>query len=87
MLYLAEVVQKRGLMGSKAELKLLACQKGDQWNAASNEPAIAVDDIGNHKDGSLVMVEVVGSGGDRRAQRIKEGARQLVTLLQSYSRQ
>ena len=33
------------------------------------------------------MVEVVGSGGDRRAQRIKEGARQLVTLLQSYSRQ
>ena len=87
MLYLAEVVQKRGLMGSKAELKLLACQKGDQWNAASNESAIAVDDIGNHKDGSLVMVEVVGSGSDRRAQRIKEGARQLVTLLQSYSRQ
>lgn len=87
MLYLAEVIQKRGLMGSKAELKLLACQKGDQWNAVTNEPAIATDDAGNYKDGSLVMVEVAGSGGDRKAQRIQEGARQLVTLLQSYSRQ
>ncbi len=86
MLYLAEVVQKRGLMGSKGELKLLACQKGDQWNGV-NEPAIATDEAGNYKDGSLVLVEVAGSGGDRRCQRIQEGARQIVTLLQSYSRQ
>ncbi|OCQ89224.1 pilus motility taxis protein HmpF [Limnothrix sp. PR1529] len=87
MLYLAEVVQKRGLMGSKSELKLLACQKGEQWSAITNEDPIASDDASNYKDGALVLVDAIGSGADRKVKNIQEGARQIVSLLQSYSRQ
>lgn len=87
MLYLAEVVQKRGLMSSKGELKLLACQKGEQWNAVTNEEPIVTDEVSNHKDGALVFVDLLGSGSDRKIKRIQEGARQVVSLLQTYSRQ
>ncbi|TAD79289.1 MAG: hypothetical protein EA001_04510 [Oscillatoriales cyanobacterium] len=87
MLYLAEVVQKRGLMGSKSELKLLACQKGEQWSAISNEDPIPSDEASNYKDGALVLVDAIGSGADRKIKNIQDGARQIVTLLQGYSRQ
>lgn len=87
MLYLAEVVQKRGLMGSKSELKLLACQKGEQWSAIANEDPIPSDDASNYKDGALVLVDAIGSGPDRKIKNIQDGARQIVTLLQGYSRQ
>jgi len=87
VLYLAEVVQKRGLMSSKGELKLLACQKGEQWNAVTNEEPIVTDEVSNHKDGALVFVDLLGSGSDRKIKRIQEGARQVVSLLQTYSRQ
>lgn len=87
MLYLAEVVQKKGFMGSRSELKLLACQKGEQWSAVSNEDPIAADEANNHKDGALVLVDLLGSGSDRRIQRVQEGTRQIVSMLQSYSRQ
>jgi chromosome segregation ATPase len=87
VLYLAEVVQKRGLMGSRSELKLLACQKGEQWSAISNEDPIPSDDASNYKDGALVLVDAIGSGADRKIKNIQDGARQIVTLLQGYSRQ
>lgn len=74
-------------MGAKGELKLLACQKGEQWNAVNNEDPIATDEVASQKDGALVLADVTGSGSDRKVQRIQDGARQIVTLLQSYSRQ
>ena len=74
-------------MGSKSELKLLACQKGEQWSAITNEDPIASDEASNYKDGALVLVDAIGSGSDRKVKNIQDGARQIVTLLQGYSRQ
>lgn len=74
-------------MGSKSELKLLACQKGEQWSAITNEDPIAADEASNYKDGALVLVDAIGSGADRKVKNIQDGARQIVTLLQGYSRQ
>lgn len=87
MLYLAEVQkQKGGLLGggSKAELKLLACQRNDQsWSAVSEE-LISAEDASKLNDGALVMVELSPT---RQVQRIQEAGRPLATILQNYSRQ
>ncbi|RUS96514.1 hypothetical protein DSM106972_087010 [Dulcicalothrix desertica PCC 7102] len=87
MLYLAEVQkQKGGLLGggSKAELKLLACQRNDQsWSAVSEE-VISAEDASKLNDGALVMVELSPT---RQVQRIQEAGRPLATILQNYSRQ
>ncbi|OKH34845.1 hypothetical protein NIES2101_38420 [Calothrix sp. HK-06] len=87
MLYLAEVQkQKGGLLGggSKAELKLLACQRNDQsWSAVSEE-IISAEDANKLNDGALVMVELSPT---RQVQRIQEAGRPLATILQNYSRQ
>ncbi|BAZ18177.1 hypothetical protein NIES4071_100620 [Calothrix sp. NIES-4071] len=87
MLYLAEVQkQKGGLLGggSKAELKLLACQRNDQsWSAVSEE-VISAEEASKLNDGALVMVELSPT---RQVQRIQEASRPLVTILQNYSRQ
>ncbi len=87
MLYLAEVQkQKGGLLGggSKAELKLLACQRNDQsWSAVSEE-VISAEDASKLNDGALVMVELSPT---RQVQRIQEAGRPLSTILQNYSRQ
>jgi chromosome segregation ATPase len=87
VLYLAEVQkQKGGLLGggSKAELKLLACQRNDQsWSAVSEE-IISAEDANKLNDGALVMVELSPT---RQVQRIQEAGRPLATILQNYSRQ
>jgi DNA repair exonuclease SbcCD ATPase subunit len=87
VLYLAEVQkQKGGLLGggSKAELKLLACQRNDQsWSAVSEE-VISAEDASKLNDGALVMVELSPT---RQVQRIQEAGRPLTTILQNYSRQ
>lgn len=87
MLYLAEVQkQKGGLLGggSKAELKLLACQRTDQnWSNVSEE-VIAAEDASKLNDGALVLVEL---NPQRQVQRIQEAGRPLVNILQSFSRQ
>ncbi len=87
MLYLAEVQkQKGGLLGggSKAELKLLACQRNDQsWSAVSEE-VISAEEASKLNDGALVMVELSPT---RQVQRIQEAGRPLATILQNYSRQ
>jgi chromosome segregation ATPase len=87
VLYLAEVQkQKGGLLGggSKAELKLLACQRNDQsWSAVSEE-VISAEEASKLNDGALVMVEL---SPIKQVQRIQEAGRPLVTILQNYSRQ
>ena len=87
MLYLAEVQkQKGGLLGggSKAELKLLACQRTDQnWSNVSEE-AIAAEEANKLNDGALVLVEL---NPQRQVQRIQEASRPLVNILQNFSRQ
>ncbi len=87
MLYLAEVQkQKGGLLGggSKAELKLLACQRNDQsWSSVSDE-VITAEEANKLNDGVIVMVEM---SPQRQVQRIQEAGRPLVNILQNYSRQ
>ncbi|MBF2067500.1 MAG: hypothetical protein IGS39_24250 [Calothrix sp. C42_A2020_038] len=87
MLYLAEVQkQKGGLLGggSKAELKLLACQRNDQSWSTVSEDVISADEATKLNDGVLVMVELSPT---RQVQRIQEAGRPLVNILQNYSRQ
>ena len=87
MLYLAEVQKnRRGVMGSgKPEFKLLACQRTEQsWSAVPGEEVIpAPDDANNYAGGMLVMVELSAS---KQVQRHSEAGRQLVSLLQGFSR-
>jgi len=87
VLYLAEVQKQRGgLLGgnSRTELKLLACQKGDQnWSTVS-EDIIAAEEASKLNDGALVLVEMSPS---RQVQRIQEAGRPLVNILQNFSRQ
>lgn len=87
MLYLAEVQKqssKFGLGGGRTELKLLACQRGENnWTAVSGDEVILADDASNFKDGTLVLVDLSTS---KQVQRIQEAARQLVGILQDFSR-
>jgi len=85
VLYLAEV-QKRGgvIRSAKVELKLLACQRGENnWSAVPDEVITAPDDCGNYNAGTLVMIELTSS---KQVQRHSEAGRQLVTILQNFSR-
>ena len=85
MLYLAEVIQKKGgiIGGGKSELKLLACQRSEQsWSAASDE-AIQSDEAGRFSPGTLLLVDLTAN---RQVQRIQEAGRPLVSILQNFSR-
>lgn len=88
MLYLAEVQKQRsgfgGLGGGKAELKLLACQRGEHnWVAVPGDELIPVEEANKFNDSTLVLVELSAS---KQVQRIQEAARQLVSILQNFSR-
>ncbi|MBF2000147.1 MAG: hypothetical protein IGS38_05465 [Synechococcales cyanobacterium M58_A2018_015] len=85
MLYLAEVLRKTRVIGSgRAELKLLACQRSEQsWSAVPGEEVIPAPDDANYNAGTLVMVEL--SAG-KQIQRHNEASRQLVSILQNFSR-
>ena len=87
MLYLAEVQKQKsgfGLGGGKAELKLLACQRAEHnWSAVPGDDAIPVEEANKFNDGTLVLVELSAS---KQVQRIQEAARQLVSILQNFSR-
>lgn len=87
MLYLAEVQKqssKFGLGGGRTELKLLACQRGENnWSAVPGDEIILADDANNFKDGTLVLVDL---NTGKQVQRIQEAARQLVGILQDFSR-
>jgi chromosome segregation ATPase len=87
VLYLAEVQkQKSGFMSSsKAELKLLACQRTDQsWSAVQGDEIVASDEANNFNGGSLVLVNL---GGNRQIQgEIELAGGRLVSMLQNFSR-
>ncbi len=85
MLYLAEVQRKtRVIGGGRAELKLLACQRNEQsWVAVPGEEIIPAPDDATYNAGALVMVELSAS---RQVQRHTEAGRQLVSILQNFSR-
>ena len=84
MLYLAEVQKKnRTFGGSKAEFKLLACQRAEHsWSAVGEEVIPAPDDV-PYNSGTLVLVDLSGS---RNVQRYTEAGKQLVGILQNFSR-
>ncbi|NJO40416.1 MAG: hypothetical protein HC769_01495 [Cyanobacteria bacterium CRU_2_1] len=85
MLYLAEVLRKtRVIGGGKAEFKLLACQRGElSWNAVPGEEIIPAPDDVNYTAGMLVLVDLSAS---KQIQRHAEASRQLVSILQNFSR-
>ncbi len=84
MLYLAEVQKKTRVIGSgKVEFKLLACQRSENsWSAIGEETIPAPDDV-NYNSGALVMVDL---STNRQVQRHMEAGRQLVSILQNFSR-
>jgi chromosome segregation ATPase len=86
VLYLAEVLRKnRSVLGSgKAEFKLLASQRSEhQWTAVPGEEVIAAPDDVTYAAGALVMVDLTAS---KQLQRHSEAGRQLVSILQNFSR-
>jgi len=84
VLYLAEVQKKARVLGSgKAEFKLLACQRSEySWTAASEDLIPAPDDV-PYGAGALVLVDL---SNNRQVQRHSEAGRQLVGILQNFSR-
>lgn len=84
MLYLAEVQKRARVIGNnKVEFKLLACQRSEHsWSAVSEELIGAPDDV-QYNSGALVLVELSAS---RQVQRYNEAGRQLVSILQNFSR-
>lgn len=88
MLYLAEVQKQKsgfGLGSGKAELKLLACQRGEHnWSAVPGDESIPAEEANSFNAGALVLVEF--NERSKQVQRIQEAARQLVSILQNFSR-
>ncbi len=85
MLYLAEVQRKARVLGAgKAEFKLLACQRSENsWSPISGEELVAAPDDVPYGAGMLVMVEL---SANKQLQRHAEAGRQLVSILQNFSR-
>jgi chromosome segregation ATPase len=85
VLYLAEVQRKtRVIGGGRAELKLLACQRSEQsWSAVPGDEIVPAPDDVNYNAGTLVMVEL---SGNRQIQRLDPAGRQIVSILQNFSR-
>ncbi|MEB3233443.1 MAG: pilus motility taxis protein HmpF, partial [Leptolyngbyaceae bacterium] len=84
MLYLAEVQKKTRAFGSgKAEFRLLACQRAEySWSAVGEEIIPAPDDV-PYNAGALVLVDL---SGNRSVQRYTEAGKQLVGILQNFSK-
>jgi chromosome segregation ATPase len=90
VLYLAEVQKPKSgfnISRSKAELKLLACQRTEQnWSAIPGEELIAApDEANNYNPGVLVLVEM---NTNRQIQSpLRDAGKNLVGILQNLSRQ
>jgi chromosome segregation ATPase len=91
VLYLAEVQKPKSgfnISGrSKAELKLLACQRSEQnWSAIPGEELVAApEEANNYSPGVLVLVDM---NANRQIQsQLREAGKQLVGILQNLSRQ
>lgn len=86
MLYLAEVKkQTRSFLGTKAEIKLLACQRNDQtWSAVPGEEIKEAEEASNFENGTLILVDL---GTNRQVQgKLEPAASKLVSILQSLSK-
>lgn len=85
MLYLAEVHQTSRLFReARSELKLLAKQQSESsWVAVSGEDLIPTSGDQDLKDGTLVLIDL---SSDRQIQSIQQANRQLVRILQHFSR-
>ncbi len=86
MLYLAEIQKKTGIMGGRSELKLLACQRSEQsWNAVPGDELIplSAEQANNYNAGALVLVDLTSN---KQIQRFQEAGRQLVNILQNFSK-
>lgn len=85
MLYLAEVIRKtRVIGGGKAEFRLLACQRTEQsWSAVPGEEIISAPDDVSYSAGVLVLVDLSAA---KQVQRHTEAGRQIVSILQNFSR-
>ncbi|WP_088894640.1 pilus motility taxis protein HmpF [Leptolyngbya ohadii] len=85
MLYLAEVIRKTRVIGAgRAEFKLLALQRSEQsWSPVQGEEIIPATDDVPYNAGVLVMLELTAS---KQIQRYTEAGRQLVGILQNFSR-
>jgi chromosome segregation ATPase len=85
VLYLAEVQRKARVLGAgKAEFKLLACQRSENsWSSVAGEELVAAPDDVPYSAGALVMVEL---SSNKQLQRHTEAGRQLVSILQNFSR-
>lgn len=81
MLYLAEVEPKGSFR--KASIQLLAKQQADQTWVPANEGSMAVEDASRFNAGVLVLVEI---GSNRQVQQLREASKQLVGILQNFSR-
>jgi chromosome segregation ATPase len=91
VLYLAEVQKPKSgfnISGrSKAELKLLACQRSEQnWSAIPGEELVAApEEANNYSPGVLVLVDM---NANRQIQsQLREASKHLVGILQNLSRQ
>ncbi len=91
MLYLAEVQKPKSgfnISGrTKAELKLLACQRSElTWSAIPGEELVAAPDEANaYSPGVLVLVDM---NANRQIQsQLREAGKHLVGILQNLSRQ
>jgi chromosome segregation ATPase len=91
VLYLAEVQKPKSgfnISGrTKAELKLLACQRSEQnWSAIPGEELVAApDEATNYSPGVLVLVDM---NANRQIQsQLREAGKHLVGILQNLSRQ
>jgi chromosome segregation ATPase len=91
VLYLAEVQKPKSgfnISGrSKAELKLLACQRTEQnWSAIPGEELVAApDEASNYNPGVLVLVDM---NANRQIQsQLRDAGKHLVGILQNLSRQ
>jgi chromosome segregation ATPase len=91
VLYLAEVQKPKSgfnISGrTKAELKLLACQRSEQtWSAIPGEELVAApDEANNYSPGVLVLVDM---NANRQIQsQLREAGKHLVGILQNLSRQ
>ncbi len=91
MLYLAEVQKPKSgfnISGrTKAELKLLACQRSElTWSAIPGEELVAApEEANNYSPGVLVLVDM---NANRQIQsQLREAGKHLVGILQNLSRQ
>jgi chromosome segregation ATPase len=85
--YLAEVKKTSGMLGARAEVKLLARNTSENnWQAINNEETISLQDANQArdlKDGQLVLADVSNA---KQVQSLQDASKRIVLILQNFSR-